>query len=366
MSSLSCRFCSHGNPEGAKFCNQCGSPLNLVPCARCEAINNVADEHCTTCGAPMLAGAEVAETALVEPVLAMASEGAHRAESGGAVPVALADRLEHDVGEGAATSQAPRRPVPQPVPSRDFTFTPAPPDEAPRTRRIRPYSETWYPARVRGMLLGLVFVAIVGAVTWTSIDPTRFGLGRSKPDVPAGSPSARTAVQAEPPQPAAASVAAPATPPTTPPSSADTVAPASSNSVAPASSNAVTPASSDSVTPPSSEAAMPAAADAATPASSADAPAAANAPAGESDAATPASAAAPAATRAPRAPRSGPAARENRVAKRDARPPVETPARAAADNRTREQAERDAIATQRLIARELGNAPSSAPPPAAR
>src|SRR5690349_16199802 len=123
MSSLFCRFCSHPNPEGAKFCNECGSPLNLVPCARCEAVNNVADARCATCGAPLL---EDAEAEVREPALEMAAAEAHAAPSGGAVPVAFADRLERTDPHDADTSRVPRRPGEQPVPSRDFTFTPGP------------------------------------------------------------------------------------------------------------------------------------------------------------------------------------------------------------------------------------------------
>ena len=52
MSNVSCRFCFHGNPSGARFCNECGSPLNLKPCRRCEAVNDAFAEHCHQCGMP--------------------------------------------------------------------------------------------------------------------------------------------------------------------------------------------------------------------------------------------------------------------------------------------------------------------------
>jgi hypothetical protein len=52
MSTSSCRFCAHANPEGAKFCNDCGSPLHLKPCPQCEAITDVSAENCHQCGAP--------------------------------------------------------------------------------------------------------------------------------------------------------------------------------------------------------------------------------------------------------------------------------------------------------------------------
>lgn len=45
-----CFFCDHDNPAGAKYCNECGSPLHLIPC-KCGAVNNVTDACCHRCGA---------------------------------------------------------------------------------------------------------------------------------------------------------------------------------------------------------------------------------------------------------------------------------------------------------------------------
>jgi ribosomal protein L40E len=45
-----CFFCKHLNPTGAKFCNDCGSPLHLKPCSECEAINDQAATNCYRCG----------------------------------------------------------------------------------------------------------------------------------------------------------------------------------------------------------------------------------------------------------------------------------------------------------------------------
>lgn len=55
MESLaaSCRFCGHGNPGGAKFCNDCGSPLHLRPCAFCQAINDADAARCHVCDAAL-------------------------------------------------------------------------------------------------------------------------------------------------------------------------------------------------------------------------------------------------------------------------------------------------------------------------
>lgn len=51
MPSSSCRFCRHANPPGAKFCNECGSPLHLRPCPRCEAVTDAGAGTCHQCGA---------------------------------------------------------------------------------------------------------------------------------------------------------------------------------------------------------------------------------------------------------------------------------------------------------------------------
>jgi ribosomal protein L40E len=48
-----CLFCHHRNPPGAKFCNECGSPLHLSPCETCGAINNLTDTHCWQCNAAL-------------------------------------------------------------------------------------------------------------------------------------------------------------------------------------------------------------------------------------------------------------------------------------------------------------------------
>ena len=46
-----CAFCDHRNPAGAKFCNECASPLHLKPCKRCDAVNDPGATNCYKCGA---------------------------------------------------------------------------------------------------------------------------------------------------------------------------------------------------------------------------------------------------------------------------------------------------------------------------
>src|SRR5260370_40554103 len=94
MSGLACNFCAHGNPEGSTFCNECGSPLNLTLCSRCEAINVVWAKGCSQCGAPLSSGdteeMAIAPTALTE--IAQSSETLPTKVD--PVPMALAKRLD--------------------------------------------------------------------------------------------------------------------------------------------------------------------------------------------------------------------------------------------------------------------------------
>ena len=47
---LQCLFCTHPNPAGANFCNDCGLQLNLQPCGQCGAIDDRAAKSCYKCG----------------------------------------------------------------------------------------------------------------------------------------------------------------------------------------------------------------------------------------------------------------------------------------------------------------------------
>ena len=56
-----CLFCEHGNPDGARFCNACGSTLDLKPCDRCEAVNHWSALRCHKCGVSFGADAKSAK-----------------------------------------------------------------------------------------------------------------------------------------------------------------------------------------------------------------------------------------------------------------------------------------------------------------
>lgn len=64
-----CPFCNHANPAGAKYCNDCGSPLHLKPCNHCEAINDQVASYCYTCGTEFSLRSTAPEPASVSPAL---------------------------------------------------------------------------------------------------------------------------------------------------------------------------------------------------------------------------------------------------------------------------------------------------------
>lgn len=101
MPSANCHFCAHANPAGSKFCNQCGSPLDLKPCAQCEAMNHIAVDRCYQCGAPF-AVAQDREFAEVAASAAGASAG---------VPGAVERSIE-----SASPDQEPANPLPDRIP----------------------------------------------------------------------------------------------------------------------------------------------------------------------------------------------------------------------------------------------------------
>jgi len=55
MSAFSCLFCSHANPAGSRYCNECGSPLRLKPCPECDAVNDLEAVNCYQCSGSLIA-----------------------------------------------------------------------------------------------------------------------------------------------------------------------------------------------------------------------------------------------------------------------------------------------------------------------
>src|SRR5262252_8392714 len=45
-----CPVCEHRNPRGSRFCNECGSPLQLRFCPACHGAEDVMALECRSCG----------------------------------------------------------------------------------------------------------------------------------------------------------------------------------------------------------------------------------------------------------------------------------------------------------------------------
>jgi len=66
-----CPVCEHRNPRGSRFCNECGSPLQLRFCPACHAAEDVMSLQCSSCGEklPLVVLTDAAASpANVEPV----------------------------------------------------------------------------------------------------------------------------------------------------------------------------------------------------------------------------------------------------------------------------------------------------------
>ena len=117
MSQIPCSFCTSANSPDAKFCNQCGSPLGLKPCPACEAVNEAAALECHQCGAVFEAppAAEAMDTvsaqaspAMTESIPATPLPVDAAADAPIHIPESFADRLERDAGLRAFERVEPR------------------------------------------------------------------------------------------------------------------------------------------------------------------------------------------------------------------------------------------------------------------
>jgi class 3 adenylate cyclase/tetratricopeptide (TPR) repeat protein len=63
---MRCPSCGFENPEGLKFCNDCGAPLRM-PCAQCGFANQPQAKFCGECGAALLPQAKVSSSPSVTP-----------------------------------------------------------------------------------------------------------------------------------------------------------------------------------------------------------------------------------------------------------------------------------------------------------
>jgi len=94
MSPFRCPFCAHDNPAGARFCNDCGSPLYLKPCPQCDAVNDAAAVQCHQCGTALEAtlGTDAALTAATQAFARDSGTGARDLSRELHVPESFASR----------------------------------------------------------------------------------------------------------------------------------------------------------------------------------------------------------------------------------------------------------------------------------
>jgi hypothetical protein len=328
MSSVSCPFCSHANPQAAKFCNQCGSPLDLQPCPKCEAMNHVAVEQCHQCGAPLRtsgqsASAEPLTAATTAPVSEPASAGGADAMPD-SIPIALSSRMAGDPEpEPVSTLSAPRaaaapeqRAAPRSPPSADDAGAP------PMTVDAR--YPPWQAPRRRGALRVVLAAVGVCVIAGAALYAYEGGLMPAMSDLSDALP-AKDAQPPVTPGGSASGTADGATPRAPEAPRDETIAPAVAPRAAPPTGPAMAPAPTPQVTAPAQ--------------SSSPEPESTTRPA----LTTPPAASARSSSAAPSA---GTAAQRPPASSRTAR----TPAR---QGDAPSQADKDALATQRLIERDL-------------
>ena len=365
MSGLACNFCAHANPEGSTFCNRCGSPLHLKLCYQCEAINSVLAAECFQCGAPLSsASTEEMATAAVA-AMETAQVTATASTRVDPVPIALAGSEEALTGAEHLLAQEARptfehRPSPEEVTVDRVSHGD---ERAPRSPYVgRNTSAADHPNRALGFFLVALVAVAAGALYWMYVNETH----PPDPRTVAGAGS----TTAPEPVPSAPGV---------PPETAVTRTESPSGAALPSSAAPLeSPATAGESTAPSAKGEP-------STTGSSESPAVTSAPANLQPPAAQRATSPPADVQ-PQVTERTPANRDaqNRVARvpsptagavsADGATAETSKARATNDTRrqvtqarTKEQAERDAIATQRLIAREFAESPPAdsavAPPP---
>ena len=336
MVHVYCNFCTHGNPDGSKFCNECGAQLNLAPCSRCDAVNTASARLCFQCGA--LLSSAFTEWS-VPAGWSPASGGAAGSATSSMASVASVESPWVDHG----TTSVALADAPEPLPAArpfaesgaihasadDDAFVEAAPfvesagDSDETSLAPSPGGRPDYPEhhsrRAHGILLAILVVAVAGGGYWLSVNPMRADDQRA---TTAPSTSAQEHVSSAPAAPA----------------------PTADTAVEVRDSPARDPVATTASTPPAP--ATPDASGAGEPEPSHEN--ATSAPA----ASTPAPVEAQVPVTTPPAP--SPVGTPPRT---NARVVADAQRRAATTARTREQAERDAIATRRIIARDLADNP---------
>lgn len=108
MAAMQCLTCEHPNSASAKFCEQCGSALNLRLCPKCEAVNDSKAARCHGCDAPLAPARAVRKRPLPVALATAALAGAVIA--GGALYLLARPGLE-----AAPARVTPVAPAPAPA-----------------------------------------------------------------------------------------------------------------------------------------------------------------------------------------------------------------------------------------------------------
>ena len=165
--SSKCNFCDHGNPPGAKYCNDCGSPLHLKPCNECGAVNEGSVPSCYKCGAKfhdqgtgIELGRDTAPTGNVGTLatsdggMAQEREELHRTATAG-----VSQSTEHDVPHSIERSVDLFAHEPH-----IYVSLRSPSDEAPQTSTVLvPQRDDWRRLRVSRVTLPIIIAAAAAA-----------------------------------------------------------------------------------------------------------------------------------------------------------------------------------------------------------
>lgn len=173
MSTLSCRFCTHRNPSGAKFCNDCGSPLALKPCPKCEAITDVGEERCHQCGAPFdadpVAGSSMEPASPEQRTADLAEHFAagDLTQENMHIPESLADRLD-----GSGMPRSSDEPAAPGVATSIAGYASgAEPDDAQDARRNRAVATRRRGFRPAALAAALIAIGVAGYFTYVDRIP---------------------------------------------------------------------------------------------------------------------------------------------------------------------------------------------------
>jgi hypothetical protein len=175
MPTLSCRFCGHRNPDRSKFCNECGSQLDLAPCDHCGSINHVTADTCHQCGAAIAVAAQAEASAEPEESLLPSGDGAPLA-AGAEGPTDAAG-----FGHAGSIDPGPRASVPTALAERLDTFAAMHVDEDARAIAVHagersadmpsPVRRRHGRSRIYGVALGIAIAGVTGALAWVWWNP---------------------------------------------------------------------------------------------------------------------------------------------------------------------------------------------------